>query len=77
MNCKILSSPLCCVCVRSTKQALGDHIILSDPELHTLRLHDNMLFAVAVSDGITNKLSDETIVNQVGSWLLWHSAVSQ
>jgi len=48
------------------KLALGEEIILSEPELHTLRLTDKVLFAVAVSDGITNKLSDETIVNQVG-----------
>lgn len=47
------------------KRALGEEIILSEPELHTLRLTDNILFAVAVSDGITNKLSDETIINQV------------
>lgn len=49
----------------SVKRALGDSIILSEPELHTLRLTEATLFAVAVSDGITNALSDETIVNQV------------
>jgi len=53
----------------SVKRALGEEIILSEPELHTLRLTENMLFAVAVSDGITNKLSDETIVNQVCRFL--------
>lgn len=55
---------------RSTKQQLqeraGAAVVLSDPELHTVTLGPNTLFAVAVSDGVTCKLTDDVIVSQVG-----------
>jgi hypothetical protein len=49
----------------STKAALGEAVILGEPELHVLRLTPATLFVVAASDGITCAMSDDTIVNQV------------
>ncbi|KAL6753900.1 hypothetical protein V8C86DRAFT_2717851 [Haematococcus lacustris] len=53
----------------STKQALGESVILSTPELHSEALGPDTLFAIACSDGITCAMEDNTMVMLVCQYL--------
>jgi hypothetical protein len=59
----------CCVTVclpacLSAKLELGEGAILSEPELHTVELGPDILFAVAVTDGVTGR----GVGGWVGGW---------
>lgn len=52
-----------------SNQVAGEEVILSEPELHTVTLGPHSLFAVAVSDGVTCALNDDTIVSELCRYL--------
>mmetsp|Transcript_31257 Transcript_31257/g.69570 ORF Transcript_31257/g.69570 Transcript_31257/m.69570 type:complete len:150 (-) Transcript_31257:861-1310(-) len=67
----------CALCWRSaalwgdfkTKAELGGGIIISQPDTYTFNLNETTLLVVAVSDGVTSVMGDDSICSQVCTFL--------